>query len=217
MIRKYVFYPIDSRMYILQENESAVIVDPCISKEALLFLKGKNVQDILILLTHEHYDHISGVNWLKENFRQVCVLCSKQCGEALDNPCKNLSEFWEALFIGKEKEIRECVQNTDIHPYFCKADKTFEKAYSFTWQEHKVFLKETPGHSKGSICILIDDAVLFSGDSLVTGAKTITRLPGGSKKDFAGITLPYLESLDKETMVYPGHGEPQKLKRFFEE
>lgn len=217
MIRKYVFYPIDSRMYILQENESALIVDPCISKEALLFLKGKNVRDILILLTHEHYDHISGVNWLKENFRQVCVLCSKKCGEALDNPCKNLSEFWEALFIGKEKEIRECVQNMDIHPYSCKADKTFESTYDFTWQEHKVFLKETPGHSEGSICILLDDAFLFSGDSLVTGAKTITRLPGGSKKDFAGITLPYLESLDKEIMVYPGHGEPQKLKRFFEQ
>ena len=216
MIRKYVFYPIDSRMYILQEDESALIVDPCISKEALLFLKDKNVRDVLVLLTHEHYDHISGVNWLKENFRQMCVLCSKKCGEALDNPCKNLSEFWEALFVGKEEEIRECVQNMNIQPYSCKADETFEGEYEFIWQEHKVFLKETPGHSKGSICILVDEKILFSGDTLVTGHETILRLPGGSKKDFAGITLPYLESLDKEIMVYPGHGESQKLKRFFD-
>ena len=170
-----------------------------------------------MILTHEHYDHISGVNWLKENFENVCVLCSQLCADALDNPCRNLSEFWEVLFIGKEEEIRECVKNMNIQPYYCKADETFEGEYEFIWQEHKVFLKETPGHSKGSICILVDEKILFSGDTLVTGHETILRLPGGSKKDFAGITLPYLESLDKEIMVYPGHGEPQKLKQFFEQ
>ena len=88
------------------------------------------------------------------------------------------------------------------------------KLQHFRQIKHKIFLKETPGHSKGSICILVDEKILFSGDTLVTGHETILRLPGGSKKDFAGITLPYLESLDREIMVYPGHGEPQKLAEF---
>ena len=60
----------------------------------------------------------------------------------------------------------------------------------------------------------MDDMNLFSGDTRVTGHETILRLPGSSKKDFANITVPYLESLDKEIMVYPGHGKPQKLAEF---
>ena len=201
-------------MYIWQEEDSVVIIDPCVSKDALLYLRERNINCILVILTHEHYDHISGVNWLKENFAKVSVLCSQLCAGALDNPYRNLSEFWEVLFIGKEEKIQEHIRNMDIQPYSCEADETFEGEYEFIWQGHKIFLKETPGHSKGSICILVDEKILFSGDTLVTGHETILRLPGGSKKDFAGITLPYLESLDREIMVYPGHGEPQKLAEF---
>ena len=213
-IQSYVFYPIDSCMYIWQEEDSVVIIDPCVSKDALLYQRERNINRILVILTHEHYDHISGVNWLKENLAKVSVLCSQLCAGALDNPYRNLSEFWEVLFIGKEEKIQEQIRNMDIQPYSCEADETFEGEYEFIWQGHKIFLKETPGHSKGSICILVDEKILFSGDTLVTGHETILRLPGGSKKDFAGITLPYLESLDREIMVYPGHGEPQKLAEF---
>ena len=58
MIQSYMFYPIDSRMYIWQEGDSAMVIDPCVSKNALLYLKGKNINRILVILTHEHYDHI---------------------------------------------------------------------------------------------------------------------------------------------------------------
>lgn len=104
----------------------------------------------------------------------------------------------------------------NIQPYSCEADEIFNGKKEWNFESHKIVMQETPGHSKGSICILVDEEILFSGDTLVTGHETILRLPGGSKKDFASITLPYLESLDREIMVYPGHGEPQKLKRFFD-
>ena len=78
-IQSYVFYPIDSCMYIWQEEDSVVIIDPCVSKDALLYLRERNINRILVILTHEHYDHISGVNWLKENFAKVSVLCSQLC------------------------------------------------------------------------------------------------------------------------------------------
>ena len=106
-IQSYVFYPIDSCMYIWQEEDSVVIIDPCVSKDALLYLRERNINRILVILTHEHYDHISGVNWLKENFAKVSVLCSQLCAGALDNPYRNLSEFWEVLFIGKEEKIQD--------------------------------------------------------------------------------------------------------------
>ena len=51
----------------------------------------------------------------------------------------------------------------------------------------------------------INDKNVFSGDSLIPGQKTITRLPGGSKKLFIEKTLPYIEKLDIDSVIYPGH------------
>lgn len=212
MIHTYSFYPIDAKMYIIAENKKALVIDPCISEEALDLLTEDSVEEILILLTHEHYDHISGVNWLRENFSSVAVLCSVKCAAALPKPSKNLSPYWEILFMGKDEKTQEYVRNMNIQPYSCEADRKFEGEYEMSWEGHSLFLKETPGHSKGSICILLDKKYLFSGDSLVTGYPTVTRLPGGSKKEYGEITVPYLRSLDSEIMVYPGHGEAQLLR-----
>ena len=54
---------------------------------------------------------------------------------------------------------------------------------------------------------LIVGYIVFTGDSLVNGYDTITRLPGGSKKDFNSITKPYLDSLSDDTLIMPGHGD----------
>ena len=64
---------------------------------------------------------------------------------------------------------------------------------------------ETPGHSKGSICILYQD-VLFSGDTIFH-RKTIGRtdLPGSSEKEMQK-SLKKLSKI-KYKILCPGHGE----------
>ena len=210
-ITSYSFYPIDARMYVMIQNQKALIVDPCVSEEAEKYLKENQVEDILVLLTHEHYDHISGVNWLREKFSRVSVLCSESCGKLIIKPNKNLSSFYEILFMGKDEKTQEYVRNMNVQPYSCEADEMFSDELEMEWEGHRLLLKETPGHSKGSICINVDDEILFSGDTLVTGHDTILRLPGGNKKNYYDLTVPYLQQLDKDIMVYPGHGESQKL------
>ena len=210
----YSFYPIDARMYIIAENGKAVIIDPCVSEEAKKYLQSQNIQDIIVLLTHEHYDHISGVNWLRKNFPETKVVCSEVCSKGILSPHKNLSAYYEILFMGKDPEVQEYIKNVEVPPYSCEADETFQGQTEWNWEGHQIVMVETPGHSKGSCCILFDKKCMFSGDTLVTGHETILRLPGGSKKDFVEITMPFLNSLDGELMVYPGHGKPQRLKQF---
>lgn len=209
----YFFPPIDERMYLIIENRKAMIIDPCVSAEALHNLEKEQIEQIFVLLTHEHYDHISGVNWLREHFEDVTVLCSKPCAEAIPNPHKNHAAYSSALYMDKQldKKLEEYGWEMD---YSCYADNTFEGKMEFDWEGHHLYLIQTPGHSPGSICIIVDNKILFSGDSLVTGHPTITRLPGGSKKMYQEITIPFLKSLDSEMLVYPGHGEPQLLKEY---
>ncbi len=215
-IQTYSFYPIDARMYVIAENEKAVIIDPCVSEEAKKYLQSEGIKDIIVLLTHEHYDHISGVNWLRGNFPTTKVLCSEACAEHIISPHKNLSAYYEILFMGKDPEVQEYVKNMNVPPYSCEADVILNGKKEWNWEGHQISMVETPGHSKGSCCILFDKECMFSGDTLVTGHETILRLPGGSRKDFARITTPFLDSLDRELLVYPGHGEPQKLYKYFE-
>ena len=89
-------------------------------------MQSQNIQDIIVLLTHEHYDHISGVNWLRENFPETRVVCSEACSKAIMSPHKNLSAYYEILFMGKDPEVQEYIKNVEVPPYSCEADETFQ-------------------------------------------------------------------------------------------
>ncbi len=207
-IYSYAFLPIDSRMYvILCQNvaDNAVVIDPCISYEAERLLNEHGFKKITVILTHEHYDHISGVNWLRERFN-CKVLCNLACNDAIQKPSKNKSKYFEALFITQAREVQDKVKALHIEPYSCVADVTFEKEYNLNWGAHEFYLTTKEGHSFSSICIFLDDCCLFSGDTLLRTIP-ITRKPEGDKKIYNEKTKPWLLSLDKEIMVYPGHGD----------
>lgn len=209
----FSFSPIDSRMYVLIAKDQALIIDPCVDTMALELLKSRNVRDVLVLPTHEHYDHISGVNWIKENFR-CNVIASEQCAENMTNPRYNLSAYFEAMFVFADDEVKKKVTEQNIQPYICKADEVFSGYRCLTWQSRKVEIYQTPGHSKGSVCIVIDGVYVFTGDSLIRGEPTITRLPGGSKREFAENTRMFLKNLPQSSIIFPGHGGPGYIMEF---
>jgi glyoxylase-like metal-dependent hydrolase (beta-lactamase superfamily II) len=69
----------------------------------------------------------------------------------------------------------------------------------------------TPGHTRGSICILGENFI-FTGDTLFEDGFGRTDLPGGSEKDLKE-SLKKLEKVIKSKMkIYPGHGEPFEKK-----
>lgn len=204
----------DSRMYIIpndQNKKEALIIDPLCSDDAIPIIK--KFSHVTILLTHSHYDHISGVNWLRKLIK--CTLfCSQRCSEKISNPHENFSAFATALIMGKTAEEQaKCMEFFDLN-YSCYADKLFTWDTSCKFGSYTVNIKHTPGHSDCSQCIHLTTEkkeltpdILFTGDSLVNGHNIITRLPSGSKKDYTTITKPYLESLPDNILVMPGHGD----------
>ena len=212
-VYKYVLEPIGSNMFIIIKNQMAFVVDPHVSLEADELLNQAGVKQVCILLTHEHYDHISGVNHFRE-YWECIVIGNATTKECLPNPRKNLSAYFKSMFFNKDEETIRMAENVFSEEFCCEAEIGFEREYRFQWNDCDVQLIETPGHSKGSICILINGTYIFTGDSLVDGASIITRLPGGSKKDYMSITKPFLEALSKDMIVFPGHGMEGKLCDF---
>lgn len=62
----------------------------------------------------------------------------------------------------------------------------------------------TPGHTRDSICLLVDGKLL-TGDTLFVGECGRTDLPGGSSEDMYNSLFGKLMKLDDNVEVYPGH------------
>jgi hydroxyacylglutathione hydrolase len=63
----------------------------------------------------------------------------------------------------------------------------------------------TPGHTTDSICLLIDNQKLLTGDTLFVGECGRTDFPGGNSKSMYESLFGKLTKLDDYVEVYPGH------------
>lgn len=205
-IRKYESGLLSSNMYVIEEEKHAIVIDPF---DNISVATGLIID--FIFLTHEHYDHISGVNKWKEK-TGASVLCSKICAENIQNPKKNLSkhfkEFCELQTWIKLDEIP--ISNPE---YSCSADLTFNDKMDFEWQGHYFSLFEIPGHSEGSIGVIMDGKEFFSGDSLFANSEIELRMPGGSRKKWNEIGSKRIEMIPEGTRIWPGHFENFILTR----
>ena len=86
---------------------------------------------------------------------------------------------------------------------------TDEYSDSFSVAGMDFTVLHTPGHTPGSVCLIVEDA-MFSGDTLFAGSCGRTDLPGG---DWATIqtSLHRLAELPGDYRVFPGHAEETTL------
>jgi len=63
----------------------------------------------------------------------------------------------------------------------------------------------TPGHTPDSICLLVDNQKLLTGDTLFVGECGRTDFPGGSSKSMYDSLFNKLLKLNDKVEVYPGH------------
>lgn len=186
-------YPIDSNCFILYTNYNSdcIVVDPGTEscEELLFFLRQNNLVPNHVILTHEHFDHIWGVNKILELFNSTLV-CSEKCLELIADKKKNLSIFYDQ--VGFEILPRNVKVVSDE---------------MITLGDYVLRFREILGHSLGSVSFWIND-LLFSGDLIIKDTKTVTKLPGGSKEQLVK-TFQQLKELfyQKNIFVYPGHGE----------
>lgn len=139
-----------------------------------------------VVLTHCHGDHTDGIKELRRLYPTTKILIHEDDMSGLIN-----DEINRCSLIGRE-------------PNFIEADIALkdEDVLKFGNLEAKVI--HTPGHTAGSISILIEDA-LFSGDTLFKGTTGRIDLPTGDKWKMKN-SIEKLLKLPNNTIVYPGHG-----------
>ena len=200
-IEQYIWDVVDSNSFLIRENDHSLLIDAIDSNE--LYNAIANSNDLLIILTHSHFDHINGLNKIRKLNPHVSVLATSQCSINIGNKYRNMSSVANAFmsfYRGKPYE-------GSINAICCDpADKVFENDEKINWNGHRIELLTFYGHSNDSLMVVLAKQVFFSGDTLLS-TPTVTRFPGGNTDRFWNEDIHKIEQIDAE-LVFPGHGLP---------
>lgn len=176
--------------FVYEEGRTDVIVFDPADKGDYIYnaLKEKGFSVTAIFLTHGHFDHIWGVEKLKE-LSGVKVYAYEGEKELLESAALNVSQN-----AGRACEI--------------KVDVYVRDGEKITVSGMSCRLIATPGHTQGSCCYYFEKAkILVSGDTLFQESVGRTDLPTGSMSSLVRSVKEKLMSLPEDVKVYPGHGE----------
>lgn len=166
-------------------TNKAVIIDPGADYESIKgVLAANNLSAEYVFLTHGHYDHIISAH----NFEPSIIYAHISEKELIQTPAYNLSSY-----MGSGISLKNI--------NYIEGEEGFVKGFKYM---------HTPGHTGGCMIIIKDDC-LFSGDTLFYDTVGRTDLPSGNPRMLKE-SLKVFERLDKNLIVYPGHGQPFTLK-----
>ena len=178
-------------IYDIGSGEASVIDPGGEAERIIAFLNEKKLKVKNIFLTHGHFDDILGVQQLKEAtgarlvVHEADAVCLRDTHAALYNslmPEPFRVAKPDILLKGGERTLVNGVEMLFVH---------------------------TPGHSPGSMCLFMSN-VLFSGDTLFADTIGRSDFPTSDPAALAE-SLRHLYALNRDFVVYPGHGEPTSL------
>lgn len=166
-------------------KRECVVVDPAWDIAGILHAAEQDGMRVTgALVTHYHQDHIGGAL-----FGMHIEGLSTLMGS---NPCKVHAHHLEAPGVAKVAGISA----SDIVSH-TSGDKV-------QVGDIEIELLHTPGHTPGSQCFRLKNA-LVSGDTLfLTGCGRVD-LPGGDSDEMFRTLTERLGSLPNDTVLYPGH------------
>ena len=195
-IVKFVFNPIQENTYLLwDQTMECIIIDAGNSsagEDSRLadFIANNGLKPVMAVNTHGHFDHLMGVNFLKQTYGVKFALSSKD--EYLRASAQQSCAMFGIAAVVDVPQIDIDLDTIDT--------------ISFGGTELKVI--KTPGHTPGGVCLYHEQSSqLFSGDTLFRESIGRTDLPGGEYGTIIRSILNNIIPLGDEVTVYPGHSD----------
>jgi hydroxyacylglutathione hydrolase len=193
-LKQFVFNELEVNGFLLyDETGKCLIVDPGCNRpgqqqQLSRFVQDHDLKPEAIVLTHGHFDHLSGLAWAKATYSCPVLMHPD------DLFLLNSAEQHAGLF-----GLR-----VDTPP---QPDRFVEEGEVIPFGNSEVAILHVPGHSPGSICLYSEkDGLLICGDVLFSGSVGRSDLFGGDHALLIRGIKEKLMVLPRETTVWPGHG-----------
>lgn len=181
-----------SHVYLIKGYTKNILIDTGMTskfphlKDRLAEL-GLGIKDIsLVILTHEHFDHIGATAF----FHQTAVVAAHPLAA---NKLELQDEF---VTFNKYR-------NEPSKPFW--VDVWLEDDSTIDLGNYELKVIHTPGHTSGCICLYEPrEGMLFSGDTLFAGGTLSEIAVGGNVSDYVN-SVQRLSNLKIKT-ICPGHG-----------
>lgn len=169
-----------------KETKACCIIDPGADSAAIIdFIEEHALKPQAVFLTHGHYDHTTDADDL-------------------------VRKFEIPVYIHKD----DATSDTQPDPFRYQSGAEtnyYDEGDAFHVGNLLFSVIHTPGHSRGSICLRVDDC-LFTGDTLFRDDCGRTDLPGGDYTTLMA-SLAKIDQLEGIVDVFPGHMDATTLAR----
>ena len=182
---KWAENELSQNTHIVEFEHSCIIIDAGCSVENIKEITNKPIKALFI--THGHFDHIKNIR--EYNKLEIPIYAHKNILDLLEDEYKNASLLFNQPCIYKLENIEFVEDNEEIEI-----------------ENHIIKCLHTPGHSIDSMCYLLDNETLFSGDTVFSVAIGRDDLPTGNTQELIK-SLNRILSLDYKTL-FTGHGRP---------
>ncbi len=194
----YVVGPLNTNMYVIYDEASleALIIDPG-GDEAIDYINNvaKDLKLKYIIATHGHVDHVIGVRKLRKVIKAPFLL------HGADHEVLNESLEW-ALMWNINVDLKEVMPDGDLNGI-----------RELVLGDTLLRVMHTPGHTPGSVTLFIPSLkVAFTGDTIFKESVGRTDLPGGSWDELKRSLRRLVLELDRDYVIYPGHGPSTTLE-----
>lgn len=195
IVKKFILGPLSTNTYLISGNNNhCIIIDPSSGCEKVIEeIEENSLVPEAIVLTHAHFDHILGINEIKQRFTEIQVYVHSEEKVLLENPQYNGS-----LMIGLSFTYTDSTQDLLEGKM---------RIGSFDTEVIKV-----AGHSPAGCAIKIEN-YLFCGDILFAGSIGRSDLIGGDGQKLINGIKEKIMILPGNTIVCPGHGGRTTIDR----
>lgn len=189
-LKRFVLSDMGVNCYLISKKNDAILIDAGYRPDIIEdYIDNNNLKLKAILLTHAHFDHIAGLEQIRNKYSAPVYVHFKE-KDWLNNSALNGSESFPYLGIITSKP----------------ADNLIDKDDFLDIDNFQVKVVHIPGHTPGGVAYKIDN-LLFTGDVLFKNSIGRTDFAGGNHVQLINSIRKKLFLFTDKTIILPGHGE----------